>query len=142
MVAGGGDGTSPTVMRAFINRDDIDFGMAAQLSPVQAFELVEDSTASLEYGTRITKFQSVSSLTLYFDGGEPCTRIHFVGLRGEVRRTRSSPPEQRGDALHRLRSQGSGLKREAPLNIVYEAKPQPQDHKVGDVTTLGARMLQ
>ena len=129
-------------MRAFINRDDIDFGLAAELLPVQEFQLVEDSTASLEYNTRITKFQSVSSLTLYFNGGEPCTRIHFVGLRGEVRRTRSSPPEQRGDALHRLRSQGSGLKREAPLNIVYEAKPQPQDHKVGDVTTLGARMLQ
>jgi hypothetical protein len=29
----------------------------------------------------------VSSLTLFFpsNGGAPCTRIHFVGLRGEVR---------------------------------------------------------
>ena len=143
MVAGGGDGTSPTLMRAYINRDDIDFGMAAELAPVQEFTLVEDSTASLEYGTRITKFQSVSSLTLYFNGGEPCTRIHFVGLRGEVRRRSSTPSEQQSDALRRSRSQGSGLKREAPLNIVYEAKPQPQDHKVGGAAMLGAaRILQ
>jgi len=146
VVAGGGDGMSPTVMRAFTNRDDIDFGMAAELAPVQEFTLVEDSTASLEYGTRITKFQSVSSLTLYFRGGEPRTRIHFVGLRGQVWRNCgdvcSAPFERHADALRHSRSQGSGLKREAPLNIVYEAKPQPQDHKVGGATTLGARMLQ
>jgi hypothetical protein len=139
MVAGGGDGTSPTVMRAFINRDDIDFGMAADLSPVQEFSLTEDATASLEYATKIAKFQSVSSLTLHFNGGAPCTRLHFVGLRGEVRSSVTTL-EQLGNALQR--SQGSGLKREPPLNIVYEAKPQPQDHKVGDATTLGARMLQ
>ena len=103
MVAGGGDGTSPTVMRAFINRDDIDFGMAAQLAPVQEFQLVEDSTASLEYGTRITKFQSVSSLTLYFNGGEPCTRIHFVGLRGEVRQSCSGVDEPLRSGVDALR---------------------------------------
>ena len=88
VVAGGGDGTSPTAMRAFINRDDIDFGMAADLSPVQEWSLVDDATASLEYATKLAKFQAVSSLTLYFlsNGGAPCTRIHFIGLRGEVRR--------------------------------------------------------
>jgi hypothetical protein len=87
VVAGGGDGTSPTAMRAFINRDDIDFAMAADLAPAQEWSLVEDATASLEYATKLSKFQAVSSLTLFFpsNGGAPCTRIHFVGLRGEVR---------------------------------------------------------
>ena len=99
MVAGGGDGTSPTVMRAFINRDDIDFGLAAELSPVQEFSLTSDPTASLEYATKLAKFQSVSSLTLYFNGGAPCSRIHFVGLRGEVRRSTCAPPGQRSNAL-------------------------------------------
>ncbi len=41
-------------------------------------------------------------------------------------------------ALTRMRrQQGSGLTREAPRHIVYEAKPQPQDHKVpGSEATL------
>ena len=75
-------------MRAFINRDDIDFDLAGELSPAQEWSLVDDATASLEYTTKLSKFQAVSSLTLYFpsNGGAPCTRIHFVGLRGEVRR--------------------------------------------------------
>jgi hypothetical protein len=74
-------------MRAFINRDDVDFGLAGELAPTQEWTLTEDSTASLEYATRFAKFQSVSSLTLHFprNGGAPHTRIYFVGLRGEVR---------------------------------------------------------
>jgi hypothetical protein len=74
-------------MRAFINRDDVDFSLAAELTPVQEWSLVEDATASVEYATRFSKFQSVSSLTLHFpsNGGAACTRIFFIGLRGEAR---------------------------------------------------------
>ena len=48
---------------------------------------MEDPSASIEYTTRLAKFQSVASLTLHFpsNGGGDCTRIHFVGLRGEAR---------------------------------------------------------
>ena len=67
----------------FINRDDIDFGLASDLTPVQEWSLVEDPSASVEYTTRVNKFQSVSSLTLHFNGGAPSTRIYYVGLRGE-----------------------------------------------------------
>jgi hypothetical protein len=74
-------------MRAFINRDDVDFGLASELAPTQEWTLTEDATASLEYATRFAKFQSVSSLTLHFprNGGAPHTRVYFVGLRGEAR---------------------------------------------------------
>jgi hypothetical protein len=87
VVSGGGGGSSPVAMRAFINRDDVDFSLAAELTPVQEWSLVEDATASVEYATRFSKFQSVSSLTLHFpsNGGAACTRIFFIGLRGEAR---------------------------------------------------------
>lgn len=114
-------------MRAFINRDDIDFGMAAQLAPVQEWSLVEDATASLEFATKLSKFQAVSSLTLFFpsNGGAPCTRIHFVGLRGEVRLRSTAHlaelpgrhvltialagerPEARGSAEHSVRGEAA-----------------------------------
>ena len=92
VVAGGGDGSSPTALRAFINRNDVDFGLASQLAPTQEWSLVDDATASLEYATRYAKFQSVSSVTLHFpsNGGAPSTRIHFIGLRGEARGARGT----------------------------------------------------
>jgi len=133
-------------MRAFINRDDIDFGLATELTPAQEWSLTEAS-ASIEYGTRLNKFQSVSSLTLYFpsNGGAPCTRLHFVGLRGEVSThalaAMSSGLTPSARATRLPCSQGSGLKREAPLNVVYESKPQPQDHRVGGETS-NTRLLQ
>ena len=78
-------------MRAFINRDDVDFALAEQLAPVQEWSLVPDVSASVEYTTRLTKFQSVSSLTFHFtgNGGASATRIYFIGLRGEVRPVRA-----------------------------------------------------
>ena len=121
-------------MRAFINRDDVDFALASELTPVQEWPaLVEDPTASVEYATRLSKFQSVSSLTLHFpsNGGAPRTRIYFVGLRGEVRACMAcSSVFMTLTGVAGNPAQGSGLTREAPRHIVYEAKPQPQDHKV------------
>ena len=36
----------------FTNRDDVDFDLAERLQPVQAFDLQEDWTGSVEYPTR------------------------------------------------------------------------------------------
>lgn len=84
----------PTVMKAFKNREDIDFEAAEELKCVQEWDLVPCPDGDgLEYQTQITKFQGVRNLTLFFSenaGGET-TKINYIALKGEcknvVRRT-------------------------------------------------------
>ncbi|KAJ7542106.1 hypothetical protein O6H91_10G090100 [Diphasiastrum complanatum] len=107
-VIGGTDGTSPRKMRAFINREDIDFSNARDLSPVQEWELSENFRGELEYQTRYARFQGIANLTLHFPvncGGET-TRIHYIGLRGEA----------------------TQIKRDTVATIIYEAMPNPSEH--------------
>ncbi|XP_078428147.1 PITH domain protein (DUF1000) isoform X2 [Wolffia australiana] len=108
-VVGGADGTSPSKMRAFINRDGIDFSDAQTMQPVQEWDLVENIQGMLEYETRYSRFQGVGSLTLHFPDnfGADTTQIYYIGLRGEA----------------------TQLKRDAVINIVYELMPNPSDHK-------------
>jgi hypothetical protein len=51
-IIGGSDGTSPSKMRAFMNRDDIDFSAAADLLPIQEWELAENPHGEIEYLTK------------------------------------------------------------------------------------------
>eukprot|EP00250_Pteridium_aquilinum_P022703 c25583_g1_i1 orf=328-936(-) len=109
-IIGEGSGRSPSRMRAFINREDIDFSTAAAMTPIQEWELAENLQGELEYQTRYARFQSVASLILHFPenfGGET-TAISFIGLKGEA----------------------TQLKRDAVANIVYEALPNPAEHKL------------
>ncbi|KAK1285273.1 hypothetical protein QJS10_CPB20g00493 [Acorus calamus] len=108
-VVGGAGGTSPSKMRAFINRDGIDFSDAQSMQPVQEWELAENLQGVLEYQTRYSKFQSVGNLTLHFpeNFGAETTQIYYIGLRGEA----------------------TQLKRDVVATIVYEVMPNPSDHK-------------
>ncbi|KAF9955857.1 PITH domain-containing protein 1 [Mortierella alpina] len=102
--------TAPRKMKAFINRDDLDFDNAESTVPTQEWDLVEDSYGQVaEYSTRVAKFSSIRSLTLFFSenfGGDT-TRISFIGLKGEF----------------------SELKRD-PIITIYELQANPADHKV------------
>ncbi|KAG9154084.1 hypothetical protein Leryth_000580 [Lithospermum erythrorhizon] len=108
-IVGGADGTSPSRMRAFINREGIDFSDAQAMQPVQEWELAENLQGILEYQTRYSKFQSVGSITLHFPDnfGGDTTQIHYIGLKGEA----------------------TQLKRDVVATIVYELMPNPSDHK-------------
>lgn len=110
VVAGGPEGSSPTSMRVFINRDDLDFGLAGELPALQEWSLSEDGSANLEYQTRFSRFQCVSSLDIHFpgNGGAARTCVFFVGLRGVA---------------------DPHASREALTNVVYESRPRPQDHR-------------
>ncbi|TXG61935.1 hypothetical protein EZV62_013298 [Acer yangbiense] len=108
-VVGGADGTSPSKMRVFINREGIDFSDAEGTQAIQEWELVENLQGVLEYQTRYSKFQSVANITLHFPenfGGDK-TQIHYIGLKGEA----------------------TQLKRDVVATIVYEITPNPSDHK-------------
>ncbi|GAV69897.1 PITH domain-containing protein [Cephalotus follicularis] len=108
-IIGGADGTSPSKMRAFINRDGIDFSDAQSMQAIQEWDLVENLQGVLEYQTRYSKFQSVASITLHIPDnfGGDTTQIQYIGLKGEA----------------------TQLKRDAVTNIVYELMPNPSDHK-------------
>lgn len=109
-IIGGHEGRSPSKMRAFINREDIDFSNVGDLPPVQEWELAENFQGELEYETRYARFQGVASLILHFpqNFGASVTSISFVGLKGEA----------------------TQIKRDAVTNIVYEALPNPAEHKL------------
>lgn len=109
-IIGGEEGRSPSKMRAFINREDLDFSIVGAMSPVQEWDLAENFQGELEYQTRYAKFQGVASLILHFPenfGGET-TRVSFIGLQGEA----------------------TQIKRDAITNVVYEALPNPAEHKL------------
>ncbi|KAL1914760.1 uncharacterized protein VTP21DRAFT_8018 [Calcarisporiella thermophila] len=105
--AGPGE-AAPSKMKAFINREDVDFDVADTYDPVQEWELVQNTDEVAEYPTRLTKFTSVRNLTLYFpeNFGADATRVLFIGLRGEW----------------------SEIKKD-PIITIYEAQANPADHK-------------
>lgn len=51
-VIGGSDGSSPSRLRAYTNRNDLDFAAVADMAPVQAWDLQEHQQASMEYPTQ------------------------------------------------------------------------------------------
>ncbi|XP_057516413.1 uncharacterized protein LOC130797713 [Amaranthus tricolor] len=121
-IVGGADGTSPSKMRAFINREGIDFSDAESMPPVQEWDLVENLQGILEYQTRYSKFQSVGNLTLHFPDnfGADTSQIHYIGLKGEA----------------------TQLKRDVAVNIVYELMPNPSDHKTRAETGGGLSQIE
>ncbi|XP_065851550.1 uncharacterized protein [Euphorbia lathyris] len=108
-IVGGAHGTSPSKMRAFINRDAMDFSDAQSMQAIQEWDLVENLQGVLEYQTRYAKFQGVASITLHFPDSfaGDISRIHYIGFKGEA----------------------TQLKRDFVANIVYEIRPNPSDHK-------------
>ncbi|BBG95103.1 Protein of unknown function D [Prunus dulcis] len=108
-IIGGADGTSPSKMRVFINRDGIDFSDVQGMQAIQEWDLVENFQGVLEYQTRYSKFQNVASITLHFPDsfGGDTTKIEYIGFKGEA----------------------TQLKRDVVATIVYELRPNPSDHK-------------
>lgn len=102
--------TSPTTMRAFVNRDVADFHTVTTVPPTQEWTIVPGPTgATVEYPTKAAKWQGVYSVDLHFPrcvSGD-ATRVDFVGFKGSH----------------------TAAKREAVI-AVYEARAVPTDHKV------------
>jgi hypothetical protein len=51
-IIGGSDGAAPSQLRAYVNRDDLDFSLVADLPPVQQWDLQENHTGQMEYPTQ------------------------------------------------------------------------------------------
>lgn len=110
-VVGGPRRSGPSRVRLFVNREDVDFDVAEQLPPQQEFDLLDDhDRGHVEYPLRPTKFSMVRSITLHFVDNfvqQGCTELQFVGFKGKMLHTAREPPKQ----------------------VIYEAKPNVQDHR-------------
>ena len=51
-VIGGPEGTSPAKLKVFINRDDVDFAVAAAAPATQEWDLLENLAGTMEYPTQ------------------------------------------------------------------------------------------
>ncbi|KAM4060624.1 PITH domain-containing protein [Hirsutella rhossiliensis] len=103
--------SAPRTLHLYVNRDDLDFAGAEELEPVQRLELSQTSEVQ-EVPVKRALFGKVQRLGLFFvdnfgGGAEEESRVCYVGFRGEWTR------------LGR-----------APESILYEAAPQPGDHRV------------
>eukprot|EP00884_Botryococcus_braunii_P008180 jgi/Botrbrau1/17363/Bobra.0015s0104.1 len=112
-VIGGSDRSAPSELRAYVNRDGLDFSTVNELAPVQKWDLQESGGAQLEYPTQVAKFSGVHCVDLHFpcNFGADSTKIHFIGFKGEHTQVR----------------------REAVVTT-YEAKPNVADHKLPGIT--------
>lgn len=113
--------SAPSNLRLHINRDDLDFGSAADLSATQSLQLAQ-SNAIQEYPVKRALFNATRSITLFFEdnwgqGEEDVTRISYLGFKGEFMK----------------------LSKE-PISFLYEAAANPKDHAsiVGTKDALGS----
>jgi len=83
-VIGGTGGTSPSKVKLFVNKDDIDFDHVKEMKPVQTIELAENVNGEIEWPVQVYNFSNVYSLTMYFcaNWGASTTIIYYIGLKG------------------------------------------------------------
>ncbi|KAI8323253.1 DUF1000-domain-containing protein [Martensiomyces pterosporus] len=115
-VWGGPTNSSPSELRVFANRDDLDFDNVHETAATQEWQLVEGAREPVEYPTRTAKFNNVRCLTLFFprNFGADESTVYYLAFRGEW----------------------TELK-ENPLITVYELKPNVADHKTPAGENLG-----
>ena len=81
---GGEDGTSPAVIKLFVNKENPDFDLIEGSTPTQEFECIENSEGELSYNLRPNKFNNVFSLTIIvtrnYSGDS--SKIYYLGFTG------------------------------------------------------------
>lgn len=108
VIIGGEDSQHPKDLKIFKNQPLLGFD-AVQGEADQRVELSKDYNGSIEYPLKVAKFNSVTSVLLFFpiNHGAENTRIYYIGLRGEV-----SEPQPQGVVV-----------------ATYEVAPNPAEHE-------------
>jgi len=79
---------TPRRLRVYTNRANIiDFSEADDVQPSLNISLLEGETGVTEYPLRKAAFSSINSLSLFFSNsiGGDCSRIYYIGFKGEMR---------------------------------------------------------
>ena len=107
---------------------------------------MEEWVDGVEYNTKVAKFINVSSLTLYFPNNFGEVRTHRTSddLHIPVE-LKVHPSHWHGITMQELtkvyyigfKGEFTSYKRQV-VEAVYEARPIPKDHKVGDEISAGS----
>ncbi|CAG8520847.1 5440_t:CDS:2 [Diversispora eburnea] len=83
----------PSKLKAFINREDVDFDTVESFTATQEWELASTSQI-ISYPTKINKMYNVRNITLYFpeNYGDEITKISYLGFKGEWTEATSPNP--------------------------------------------------
>jgi len=88
---------APRLSRVWTNRPNaISFDQLDLIKPDQEWELDVQLDTAAEYPTRVSRFQSVSSLSFEFrdpSAGQR-SRIYFLGVLGDVKQLKRDPSSQ------------------------------------------------
>lgn len=87
-IIGPGDDENPAQMKAFINREGLDFSNVEQMKSVQEWDLIRQNDGTVVYPTHRTKFMNVSNLWLFIpkNFGAEKTSVMYLGIKGEFTR--------------------------------------------------------
>ena len=98
--------SAPRTLRLHLNRDDLDFGTAAELAATQTLTLSQTSDIQ-DVPVRRPLWGNTYCLTLFFEDnfGADATEIYYLAFKGEFMK----------------------LNRE-PIEFLYEKAANPQDH--------------
>ncbi len=136
--------SAPRTLKVFINREDVDFGTATELAPAQAFELSRTSEVQ-ELPVRRALFGKVHRLTLFvednFAGGDLDDDHDDDHDHDDGDDDDDGDGEGEPSRLSYLGFKGEWMQLgRAPVNILYEAAPNPNDHalKGTSVNQLGS----
>ncbi len=87
MFIGGGESTQhPRTIKAYANKDNVDFTNIGDLIPSQVFDnLTVNNSGTVEQVTTLHQFTNLSCLTFYVtrNHGHPCTILRYIGMQGE-----------------------------------------------------------
>ncbi|KAI5813383.1 galactose-binding domain-like protein [Pyronema omphalodes] len=104
---------APRTLKLFINRDDLDFSAVADTPAIQTLELPMQPPGEevMELPIRRALFNNIHSITIFVednhsDGDEDVTRLSYLGFKGDFTALRKDP-----------------------VIALYEAAPNPADHK-------------
>jgi len=98
--------SAPKTLKLFVNKDNMDFSTASDLSPTQTLTLSQTSEIQ-DIPVKRALFGNTYSLSLFFEDnyGNEVTEIYYLGFKGDFMR----------------------LNRE-PVNVLYEKAANPRDH--------------
>ncbi|KAI0101880.1 translation protein [Nemania sp. FL0031] len=122
--------SAPRTLCVFINRDDIDFDNVNSLKPTQKFDLSQTSEIQ-ELPVKRVLFGKVQRLTLFFVDNFS-TQVHDDDDGAEEDSDEDEEEEEAEvSRLSYLGFKGDWMQLgSAPSQILYEAAPNPNDHKI------------
>lgn len=83
-IIGGEEGSSPAVIKIYVNVENPDFDLIDGSSATQELECIENSAGELSYSVRPNKFNNVYSLTMIVTRNYSAnnTKIYYIGFTG------------------------------------------------------------